>query len=90
MKRAVLAALAVIVVFSGISSLEAKEQKTERPRFYRPDYGETSIDLPGYEAMRNLVPAAAADTYRVVWYDFETTDWQGWTRRRCPARRSGW
>ncbi len=80
MKRAVLAALAVILVFSGFSSLEAKDKKTQRPTFYRPDYGETSIDIPGYEGVRNLSSAvAAADTYCVVWYDFETTDWQSWT-----------
>ncbi len=80
MKRAVLAALAVILVFTGFSSLEAKDKKTQRPIFYRPDYGEVDLDIPGYEAMMSLAPAAAADTYRVVWYDFETADWQGWTQ----------
>jgi len=80
MKRAVLAALAVIIVLAGSSSLEAKEPKKEQVRFYRPDYGETSIAIPRHEAMMSLMPTAtAADTYCVVWYDFETIDWQGWT-----------
>ncbi len=79
MKRAVLAALAVIFVFAGLSSLEAKDKKTQRPIFYRPNYKETNIDIPGYEAMMSLAPAAAVDTYCVVWYDFEQMDWQGWT-----------
>ncbi len=79
MKRAVLAALAVIIVFSVFSSSGAKEPKTERPRFYRPDYKETSIDIPGYEPGSKLM-AAAVDTYCIVWYDFEQMDWQSWTR----------
>ncbi len=82
MKRAVLAALAVIIVFSVFSGSGAKEPKTQRPRFYRPNYVETSIDFSGCEEVMSLAPAAAAaaaDTYCVVWYDFEFQDWQGWT-----------
>ncbi len=30
--------------------------------------------------VRSLQAAAAADTYGVVWYDFEVNNWQGWTR----------
>ncbi len=84
MKRAVLAALAVIVVFSGISSLEAKEEKTQRPIFYRPNYEETDIDPPECGGtMMDLTPAAAVaavDTYCIVWFDFDSMDWQGWTK----------
>ena len=79
MKRAMLAALAMVIVFSVFSNSMARELKTERPRFYRPDYEETSIDIPGYEAMMSLAPAAAVDTYCVVWYDFEQMSWQDWT-----------
>ena len=75
MKRAALAALAVILVFTGFSSLEAKDQKTERPRFYRPNYEETSIDIPGYEAMMSLAEQAAVDTYCIIWNDFEQFNW---------------
>ena len=46
MKRGVLAAIAVIVVFAGLSSLEAKDKKQQRPIFYRPNYEETDIDPP--------------------------------------------
>jgi len=83
MKRTVLAALAAIIAFSVISSSVAREPKTQRPRFYRPDYVETDLDYSGCEAMVNFAPAAAAaaaDTYCIVWYDFEQMDWQGWTR----------
>jgi hypothetical protein len=79
MKRAMLAALAVVIVFPVFSSSMAREPKTQKPIFYRPDYQETSIDIPGYEAMMSLAPAAAVDTYCVVWYDFEQMTWQGWT-----------
>ena len=79
MKRAVLAALAAIFIFSVFSSSVAKEPGKEQVRFYRPDYGETSIDIPGYEPGPKLMAAAAVDTYCVVWYDFETADWQSWT-----------
>ena len=79
MKRAAPAALAAVLVLSGFSVSEAKEQKTQRTIFYRPNYEETSIDIPGFEAMMSLAPAAAVDTYCMVWYDFDLMDWQGWT-----------
>jgi hypothetical protein len=30
--------------------------------------------------LRGLYESAAADTYCIVWYTFETNNWQGWTR----------
>jgi hypothetical protein len=30
--------------------------------------------------------AAAVDTYCIVWYDFDPSDWQGWTRRDYTAQ----
>ncbi len=90
MKRAVLAALAVILVFAGFSSLEAKDKKTQRPIFSRPNYEETYIDPPECGgSMMDLAPAAAVaavDTYCVVWYDFDHMDWQGWTRSDNTAQ----
>ena len=65
MKRTVLAALVAIIVFSALSSTEAREPKTERPIFYRPDYEETRIDFSGCEAMLSLASATAVDTYCV-------------------------
>ncbi len=79
MKRAVLAVLAAIIVCSALSIVEAKEPDRIRPRFYRPNYVETSIDIPGYETMTSLAPAVAVDTFCIVWFDFEAMNWQGWT-----------
>jgi hypothetical protein len=36
----------------------------------------TEID-PG---LRGMYSSAAVDTYNIVWYDFETIDWQSWTQ----------
>ena len=72
--------LATVLVVVLATGPEAKESKKEQSRFYRPNYVETDIDIPDYEPVSKLLPAAAAaDTYCVVWYDFEVADWQGWT-----------
>ena len=80
MKHAAIAVLAAVLVASLTLSSGAKEQKKEQVRFYRPDYEGTDLDIPGYEPVSKLMTAADADTYCIVWYDFELMDWQGWTR----------
>jgi hypothetical protein len=71
--------LTTILVVALSAGLEAKEPKREQPRFYRPNYIETGLDIPGEDIRTNMI-AAAADTYLIVWYDFEYQDWQSWTR----------
>jgi len=71
--------LATILVASVSAGLEAKEPKREQPRFYRPNYIETGLDIPGEDIGTNMI-VAAADTYLIVWYDFDHMDWQGWTK----------
>ena len=51
----------------------------ESPREEFPDFAD-----PG---LRGLYEEAAVDTYCLVWYDFETLNWQGWTRLDNTAQR---
>ncbi len=80
MKRIAIVALVAVIVTCTQVGAGAKEKTRESPRFYRPDCEETSIDIPGYELGPKLMATAAADTYCIVWYDFETMDWQSWTQ----------
>ena len=86
MKRTVMVVLAAVLVVSMISISGAKDLKKEQVRFYRPNYEETGLDIPGYEP-RPMLTAAAADTYCVVWYDFESQDWQSWTQVDNTAQK---
>jgi hypothetical protein len=36
--------------------------------------------------LQTLMASAAADTYCIVWYDFEQMDWQGWTSNDNTAQ----
>ena len=86
MKRTVIVVLAAVLVVSLISISGAKDTKKEQARFYRPNYEADGMDIPGYETRTNLT-AAAADTYCIVWYDFEGMDWQSWTQVDNTAQK---
>jgi hypothetical protein len=82
MRRVAFFLAAVCLVLTLPAATAGRDRETPRPRFYRPNYVDTDIDIPGYREMPGIVPAsaAAADTYTVIWYDFEQMNWQGWTR----------
>ena len=59
------------------------------PRGLRPEQPWTETDAnaridPG---LRGLYEEAAVDTYCIVWYDFETLNWQAWSRLDLTAQR---
>ena len=72
-----LSGIAVLLVLA--TSLSARENNyskqviREVPRLEAP--------IPGGSDLRALYDEAAVDTYCMVWYDFETSNWQGWLRR---------
>ena len=69
--------LAALFVLEVGSVSHGKDKPVERPRFYRPATKETLLDIDN-DPRANVV--AAADTYCIVWFDFEPMHWQGWTQ----------
>jgi hypothetical protein len=76
MRRA-LAGVSVLLFFT-ISAM-AQESIEREPRFEQARHSSEYLELvdPG---LRGLYEEAAVDTYCLVWYTFETRNWQGWTR----------
>ena len=75
------AALAAAVLAPNYALSRPKEDRTKgiRPYVEVPaelvKEGEALLQSFG----RPVLKAAAVDTFCIVWYDFETVDWQGWT-----------
>ena len=51
-------------------------------------------EIPDYPALDPGIStgyaSAAVDTYLIIWYDFEPSDWQGWTRKDFHAQIKTW
>ena len=83
MKRSILVLLLVACIIAVVAdSAAARDPLRQGRRFERqeqPLRSEDYADLldPG---LRGLMESAAVDTYCVIWYDFESSNWQGWTR----------
>lgn len=72
--------LAVTVLVPDIGQARPKEEETKgiRPVIQVSD----ELAAEGQALLESLGRApmsAAVDTYCIIWYDFETFDWQGWT-----------
>jgi hypothetical protein len=72
------ALLAAIIIFASGQDAGGKDVPVPRPRFYRPDIRGEITDVEGLDLRATAI--AAADTYCIVWFDFEQMNWQGWTR----------
>ena len=72
------AVLIAAVILCSVSAVSARDVRNEGLRLQRMETGETEPSLidPG---IQTLMTATAADTYCIVWFDFEQMDWQGWT-----------
>ena len=71
--------VALTIVLTAVpAGMEARETREERPRPALAPEEEGLLPGEGREAA--LMTSAAADTYCLVWYDFEQMSWQGWTR----------
>ena len=87
MKRTVTGFLAAALVISMCVPLLGRDSKKPIPRYYDAAVDNSVPDIPGYESRQGLYAAAAADTYCVVWYDFEYSDWQSWTQVDNTAQK---
>jgi len=72
------ALLAAIFILASGQEAGGKDVPVPRPRFYRPDIRGEITDIEGLDPRASAI--AAADTYCIVWFDFEQMNWQGWTR----------
>jgi hypothetical protein len=77
------AVLFVCLLFLGLlSSTSAREIKEGPQRAVREwnheEFAGLDIPLPGRATPAHMRLSAAVDTYRIVYYDFDPTDWQGW------------
>jgi hypothetical protein len=73
--------LAIAILVSSIFSAQAAARERTNPGL-RPmrAMSETEMTPLADPGLRGLYEEAAVDTYCLVWYDFETLNWQGWTR----------
>ncbi len=67
----------VVLVLCSLSVVSARDIRNDGLRFHEAeaDGSDPSAIDPG---LQTLMAAAAADTYCIVWYDFEFMEWQGW------------
>ena len=79
MKYLVCGLVITALVLCHVTSVSSKDYRTHGLRYQRLEVNETDLSLldPG---LQTLTTTAAADTYCMVWYDFEFQDWQGWDR----------
>jgi hypothetical protein len=86
--RALSAILAIAILATCIFSAAGETRDMARPGL-RPIRAQSELETnelvdPG---LRGLYEEAAVDTYCLVWYDFEVSNWQGWTRVDETAQR---
>ncbi|HEY5132932.1 MAG TPA: FlgD immunoglobulin-like domain containing protein [Candidatus Krumholzibacteriaceae bacterium] len=67
------------------ASLGAREVNYSKQALY--DAPRLEAPLSGNADLHDLYDAAAVDTYCIVWYDFETSGWQGWLRQDNTQQR---
>ncbi len=79
MKKWLAVALCVCLVASLASVVSARETANPRVRMNRAVSENEFPELkdPG---LRGYYEASAVDTYYLVWYTFESNNWQGWSR----------
>jgi len=71
-----------IILFS-FNSIHTREAEVTRVRFMKSaDNSNRLID----DSVVGLYRASPVDTYNIVRFDFETSDWQGWTSRDLHAQ----
>ncbi len=78
-RNLVIFAVVVCLLASLPAGLSARERETERgrPSWYWSNEDFERLEIPDFELLR---AAAQVDTYNIVYYDFDSFDWQGWTR----------
>jgi hypothetical protein len=90
MRRFLIVALSILLsALLVIDDTGARDQRRTDVRVRR-DWSEDeyAADLAAMDpGMQGLYTAAAVDTYLLVKYDFESNDWQGWTRFDQTAQR---
>jgi hypothetical protein len=86
--RKLLAPILCLVIALLNSPLAARDLSRSNITPYRdgaiPDYPAADEDIA------TRYSSAAVDTYLIIWYDFEPSDWQGWTRRDLLAQIKTW
>jgi hypothetical protein len=79
MRKALVVLLGVCLLALFVGSVSARDIDRSGKRAMRAIGEEEYADLD--QGIQTLMTAAAADTYCIVWYDFETMNWQGWTQK---------
>jgi hypothetical protein len=78
MRKALVVLLGVCLLALIVGSVSARDLDSRGKRVMEAYLKDDCADLidPG---TRSLQTSAAADTYRLVWYDFEQMNWMNWT-----------
>lgn len=84
MRKALVLLLGVSFIALLIGSVAARDVVDPGKRAYR-DEGRELLQFsdPG---LRGFYESSEADTYCIVWYTFETSNWMGWTREDNTAQ----
>jgi hypothetical protein len=77
MRKTLVLVLGVCLLAFFIGSASARDVRKDELRAMK-DWSADEYDLD--QTSRDLYTAAQVDTYLIVWYDFETMDWDGWTQ----------
>ncbi|MCK4537818.1 MAG: T9SS type A sorting domain-containing protein [Candidatus Krumholzibacteria bacterium] len=74
-KVCLLVALSAFFIIATVSAREIDKRGLRLMKSLHENENQEFID----QGARGLVTASAVDSYCLVWYDFETMNWQGWT-----------
>jgi len=79
-RRALILTSILIVVAAGT---QARDKRDGGLR-----YTDQAVEERGFQSIQEpaMMRSAAADTYCIVWFDFEFQDWQGWTSIDATAQ----
>ncbi len=81
MRRCIIMFMVAVLLAILASSASARDIRRQQRKVMRPWTAEEFRDpILEDQGIRGMQKSAAADTYRLVWFDFEQLDWQGWTR----------
>ena len=79
MKKNSILLLSICLVALLWGSVAARDAANSGLRPMR-DIGEDALSGATDPGLRGMYETAATDTYCLVWYNFETSNWQGWTK----------
>jgi hypothetical protein len=86
MRKALVLMLGVALLATLVCSVSARDVNQERRAIRAWNENEFGDPMLKDQGIRDFQTQASVKKYTLVWYDFETMNWQGWTREDNTAQ----